>query len=269
MIIKKYPAKKVSEGAGVIVNRVFGYGNTKEFDPFLMLDYFNEKANKTSKGFPWHPHKGIETISYFLRGSGLHEDSLGNKVTIKAGELQWMSAGKGIMHQEMPDTTKNGVEGFQFWVNMPAKFKLNNPTYDFIKKDEMKSYTTDGTKVNVIAGIFKGIKGPINKEEQGITMLHIILAKTQEISLSRTKNKQGFIYVFKGKGSLNNENIHIGNAYTLSEGMITIKSNKYLEFIYAEGTPLNEPIAWYGPIVMNTNEEIKETLQAINDGTFV
>jgi len=269
-IINEYKASKVMEGAGVKVNRVFGQGQTKAFDPFLMLDYFENDKDVPSPGFPWHPHKGIETITYFTRGSGLHEDSMGNKGVIGPGELQWMSAGKGIYHQEMPGETPDGVQGFQFWLNLPAQDKLNEPAYQYIKNGEMKSVVYDGVTVKVISGNYQDIAGPIDKARLAITMLHVLVEEGRSISLTRDDDKQGYIFVFSGEGHLDNAPIRQIAAYTLDSGDLTIKADKGvpMEFIFAQGRPLNEPIAWRGPIVMNTSDEIYETFQDLNDGTF-
>lgn len=269
-IIKNvFKAKQVREGAGVIVNRVFGFYEKEEFDPFLMLDYFETEGKTNSPGFPWHPHKGIETITYFLKGSGLHEDSMGNKGEIGPGELQWMTAGKGIYHQEMPKSSDDGYQGFQFWVNLPRKEKLAPPSYKYINKGEMKSYNEHGVIVNVISGVHKGVVGPIDKSNLGITLLHVILDKGNKLSLVRAKMKSGYVFVFDGYGTLNSEKIDTYVAYTLNEGEIEIEASSKLQFIYAEGTPLNEPISWKGPIVMNTREEIEETFKDLQNGTFI
>lgn len=269
-IIKNvYRAKQVREGAGVIVNRVFGYYEKEDFDPFLMLDYFETEGPTSSPGFPWHPHKGIETITYFLRGSGLHEDSMGNKGEIGPGELQWMTAGKGIYHQEMPKSGENGYQGFQFWVNLPQKEKLVTPSYKYIKKGEMKAHIENGSTVNVISGNYKGVIGPIDKSNLGITMLHIILQKGSTLDLTRENNKDGYIFVFEGFGKLNENKIDNKVAYTLNEGKLTVKAESNMQFIFAEGKPLKESIAWKGPIVMNTREEIEETFRDLQDGTFI
>lgn len=263
-----YKAKQVREGGGVIVNRVFGYYETPKFDPFLMLDYFETKESSNSPGFPWHPHKGIETITYFLRGGGMHEDSMGNKGTIGEGELQWMTTGKGIYHQETPVKSTDGYQGFQFWVNLPRDKKLVEPSYQYITKGEMKSRMNNGTTVHVISGVYDDVVGPIDKSDLGITMLHVILEKGKYISLTRQEKKQGYLFVFEGEGTLNKEHVEEITAYTLNEGEFVVQAKTDMQFIYAEGTPLKEPIAWKGPIVMNTKEEIDETFRDLQDGTF-
>lgn len=268
-ILETYKARAVKEGAGVIVNRVFGYGQTKEFDPFLMLDYFETDSNEPSKGFPWHPHKGIETITYMLRGNIEHQDTLGNKGIIGGGELQWMTAGRGIMHEEMPRPSKDGYQGFQFWLNLKSTEKLTEPKYRDVKKSDVKSVDKDGVQIRVISGTYNDIIGPIDKSDMGVTMLHFIVAKDKEVSIKRDADKQGFIFVFKGYGTLNEEHVEKVTAYTLAEGDHVFKAFVDSEFIYAEGIPLKEPIAWYGPVVMNTRQEIEETFQDINNGTFI
>lgn len=268
--INTYKALPVMEGGGVLVNRVFGHRETKEFDPFLMLDYFDMKDDTKSPGFPWHPHKGMETISCFLRGSGEHEDSKGNKGIISAGELQWMSAGKGVMHQEMPVSSPEGLQGFQFWVNLASQDKLKEPSYQYIKQGEMKSVYEEGLEVKVIAGVYKDIVGPIDKSDRGITMLHVLLDAQKEIVLKRESDKQGFVFLFEGSGTLNEENISAITAYTLSTGEIRIKSSDgFLQFIFAEGITIKEPIAWHGPIVMNTKKKLMETFNDLEKRTFV
>ena len=267
-IIKKaYKAKQVKEGAGVLVNRVFGYYETPDFDPFLMLDYWNSTSSSPSPGFPWHPHKGIETITYNLRGKEQHEDNFGNKGIIDEGELQWMSAGKGIYHQETPLPSEDGSEGFQFWLNLPRKDKLKDPDYKYIKKGEMR-IVKENNEVRVISGTYKDVQGPIDKSNLGVTMLHVLLDENQSIELTRDAGKNGYIFMFKGNASIGDEKIESNTAYTLNEGTFRIQSTEKTEFIYAEGVPLNEPIAWKGPIVMNTQEEIIETFRDLRNGTF-
>lgn len=270
IIIDKFKAQQVMEGAGVPVQRVFGHGQTRKFDPFLMLDYFNIHEEKESPGFPWHPHKGMETITYMLKGKTKHEDSMGNSGIISDGELQWMSAGKGIYHQEMPVPSPNGFEGFQFWVNLPSDKKLKEPDYQYIRKGEMKSFFDEGVEVRVISGIYNQITGPIDKSDLGISMLHVIVDAGKEIILSRDEDKQGFIFLFKGEAQLNKEPITSVAAYTLDPGDLKLHaSSEGIELIFVQGKPLREPIAWHGPVVMNTQEEIQSTFRDLQLGTFV
>ena len=182
-----------------------------------------------------------------------------------------MSAGSGIYHQEMPMAASNGLRGFQFWLNMPARYKMQKPDYQYIMKGDMQSVENNGTEVRVICGEYAGITGPINKEGMGVTMLHVILEKGKAITMKRAEQKQGFIFVFEGAGRIDGEAIQKVTAYTLAEGEMQIKSdeNEKLEFIFAEGTPLNEPIAWHGPIVMNTHEELVQAYKDLQEGTFI
>ena len=269
IILNKYRAKQVVEGGGVTVNRIFGNNETKEFDPFLMLDYFSEDKSRQLPGFPWHPHKGMETITYLLKGSSEHEDSIGNKGVIRAGELQWMSAGKGIMHQEMLKTDKDGIQGFQFWINLKRTEKLKEPEYQYIKNGEMEQFIGDGVAVNIISGEYKGQKGPIDKSDKGVTLIHIVLEKNEEIELLRNENKQGYIFVFEGTGLVDGKETDKMTAYTLAGGQFRVKANEKMQFIFAEGTPLNEPIAWYGPVVMNTRDELVKAFNDIKTNNFV
>ncbi|MEX1375850.1 MAG: pirin family protein [Eubacteriales bacterium] len=270
-ILNSYKPKQVMEGAGVLVNRMFSHGETEEFDPFLMLDYFNYEEEVELPGFPWHPHRGIETITYFLVGSGEHEDSIGNQGIIHADELQWMSSGSGIYHQEMPIASKEGLKGFQFWLNMHAKYKMQKPDYQYIMRGEMQSVKKDGTEVRIISGQYEGIRGPINKEGLGVTMLHVLVDGGKTITLKRGERRQGFIFVFEGSGKADGEKVEKVTAYTLAEGELEIKADKgtKLEFIFAEGIPLKEPIAWNGPIVMNTHEELVQAFKDLQEGTFI
>lgn len=266
-VLNSYKAKAVMEGAGVTVNRVFGHSETSIFDPFLMLDYFDNASLGDSPGFPWHPHKGIETISYILHGRIEHQDSIGNKGVISDGELQWMSAGRGIMHQEMPKPSPR-MQGFQFWVNLAANQKLKEPEYGFIFADKKVTIKEEGVLVNLIAGTFMGETGPIDKSDIGVSMYHVIMEAGQSFTLHRDEDKNGFIFVYEGKGHIEETNLEALTAYTLASGDIQISSDQELSFIYAEGRPLNEPIAWYGPVVMNTQEEIRQTFRDIENGTF-
>lgn len=273
MIINTYKPQQVMEGAGVMVNRVFGHNNTEAFDPFLMLDYFDirleEGQTKESPGFPWHPHKGMETISYFLRGGGEHQDSMGNKGIISAGELQWMSAGRGIFHQEMPVAAPDGIQGFQFWVNLPASQKLKEPDYQYIQKGEMKSYKSPGLEVKVISGTYEGISGPIDKEDLAISMVHMILEPGAQAKITRDKDKQGFLFLFQGEGILGDSPVTQVTAYTLAAGEETFRAGESTtQLIYAQGRPLKEAIAWHGPIVMNTQRELVETFKDLENDRF-
>ena len=269
-ILNTYPAKQVMEGAGVLVRRVFSQGETKAFDPFLLLDYLVVPPNTRTPGFPWHPHRGLETITYILKGEARHEDSIGNKGTIAADELQWMSSGGGIYHQEMLGECEEGVQGFQFWLNLPAKDKMNPPEYLYIRQGSMPIETEDQAEVRVISGAYGGVKGPIDKDNLGVSMLHVNIEKNGSFKMERDAKKQGFIFVFEGGGALEGQKLTPETGYTLGAGKGEFKAGEEgLSFIFAEGTPLKEPVAWRGPIVMNTDEEIVQAFYELREGTFI
>ncbi len=269
-IIKVYKPKEMMEGAGVEVNRVFGYYQVPDFDPFLMLDYFESDSADESPGFPWHPHKGIETITYMLRGNIKHEDSLGHAGIIGAGDVQWMTSGKGIYHQEMPQSREGGYRGFQFWLNMPAHHKYDAPNYQELTRDKFPVIKQENAEVVLISGDYEGKSGPIAKTPLGVVMMHVKIMPGSELTLTRSEGKKGFIFVFDGSGVVGERGITNHYAYTLSEGEACFKAeDTELEFMFAEGVPIDEPIVWYGPMVMNSQAEIQKALQDLNDGTFI
>lgn len=269
-IIKTYIPQKMMEGAGVLVDRVFGYYQVPDFDPFLMLDYFESENGEESPGFPWHPHKGIETITYMLRGKLKHEDSLGNGGVIGPGDVQWMAAGGGIYHQEMPQREPGGYRGFQFWLNMPAHHKLDPPKYNGLAAKDIAHVKKDGAEIKIISGEYDGVSGPIEKENLGVRLMHVKIDAGKKIGITREKDKKGFVFVFNGEGAADDRELSGMDAYTLAEGDIEFSAKgKTFEFIFAEGCPINEPVAWYGPMVMNTQEEIQQALKDLREGTFV
>ncbi len=269
-ILDTYKARPMLEGAGVLVRRVFSQGETAVFDPFLLLDYLVVPPNTSTPGFPWHPHRGIETITYILKGEARHEDSIGNQGAIAANELQWMSSGSGIYHQEMLGECEEGVQGFQFWLNLPAKDKMSPPGYLYIRKGDMKAVTTRDAQVRVISGTYGGVKGPIDKDNLGVSMQHITVNSGGVFELSREPDKQGFIFVFEGTGTLDGQSLTPETGYALGVGAGRLTAAEgALNLIFAEGIPLKESISWQGPIVMNTESELKQAFRDLNDGTFI
>jgi len=269
-ILGEYRAKSMMEGAGVLVRRVFSHRETAVFDPFLLLDYLVVPPNTQTPGFPWHPHRGIETITYIVRGEARHEDSIGNKGAIAAHELQWMSAGSGIYHQEMLGECEDGVQGFQFWLNLPAKDKMSAPGYLYIRKGDMEAVMTKDATIRVISGSYAGVKGPINKDNLGITLQHITVNPGGTLDINRDPDKQGFIFIFEGRGTLNGQVLAPEAGYALGAGEGELKADEGgLDLIFAEGVPLKEPIAWRGPIVMNSDSELIQAFSELNDGTFI
>ena len=268
-----HSAIKTTDGAGVKLNRVFGYHEVPKFDPFLMLDYFSTTdPNDVKKGFPWHPHRGIETITYILRGSVEHQDSLGNKGVIGNGDVQWMTAGSGIIHQEMPSDLQDGIEGFQLWLNLPSQDKMIEPEYGDIKADMIKKIDDGNISVKVIGGEYGGIKGPILRENLKVKLLDITLDAGNSYTHEVGEGINTFIFVYRGFGYFgsNLDRVNVKDAVLFEgTGGIRIEAGDNLGFILGEGIPLNEPVAWGGPIVMNTKEELRTAFDEYNNGTFI
>jgi len=270
---KIYKAVETTDGAGVRLNRVFGYNETPEFDPFLLLDYFaSDKPEDVIKGFPWHPHRGIETITYMLKGSVEHQDSLGNKGIIKDSEVQWMTAGSGIVHQEMPMPPEGKTEGFQFWLNLPSDEKMSDPKYGDITADMLESYKEDGIEVKVIGGSYKNAKGPVQRERLSVNLLDIELSPGVDFEYKLTEERNAYVFVFHGSGVFGVEKLLVESATAIrfnNSGTLRISTEKGIRFILAEGKPIAEPIAWGGPIVMNTREELRTAFREYENGTFL
>ena len=288
-------AQPTMEGAGVNLHRVFGFGDTKPFDPFLMMDDFrNEDPRMYLKGFPWHPHRGIETITYVLSGTVEHADSLGNKGFLSDGDIQWMTAGSGIIHQEMPQGNNKGeMHGFQLWANLPSNQKMTAPRYQDIKSKEIKSLVDDdGTIIKVIAGDYRGYKGPVDGIAAEPEYLDIYIPPLKFKRFPFDTSRQGFAYIFEGDGDFHNasnplgikvEKEFNGQEFELRDlsGNRTLvvfdngdevavqAGEKGIRFLLISGTPIKEPVAWHGPIVMNTQEELKAAFNELNNGTFI
>ena len=270
-------AKPVLEGAGVHLNRVFGYYELPQFDPFLLLDDFrNTDPDKYLKGFPWHPHRGIETITYILGGTVEHGDSLGNKGTISTGDVQWMTAGSGIVHQEMPKGDPDGrMLGFQLWANLPAASKMMAPRYQEVLSSDIPEATLDnGTRIRVICGSVDGLKGPVRDIVIDPEYLDITVPANTEYVHPTKKDYTAFIYVIDGKGTAGyGETQQVGNRMLVlfgdGDGVLVRAGGEPLRFLFISGKPLNEPVAWGGPIVMNTQEELDEAFEEYRKGTFI
>ena len=264
-ILKSIPT---IEGAGVNLNRVFGHNEVRLLDPFLLLDDFSSNNPKDYiAGFPWHPHRGIETVTYIISGKVEHKDSIGNKGAIKSGDIQWMTAGSGIIHEEMPKKYLSMMQGFQLWVNLPAKNKMMKPRYRGITKDEIPKVITDEAEVKIISGIYKGKKGPVKDIIVDIDYFDVSISSGKEF---RHKAKQGyttFAYIYKGKAIVDKKEIDSGNLVLFSNPEINIKGN--VKFLFLSGKPIKEPIAWYGPIVMNTQKELEIAFEEYRNGNFV
>ena len=288
-------ATPTMEGAGVHLHRVFGFGETAPFDPFLMMDDFrNDDRAAYEKGFPWHPHRGIETITYVLRGSVEHADSLGNKGTLGDGDVQWMTAGSGIIHQEMPTGNAAGqMHGFQLWANLPRDQKMCTPRYQDVKAGDIASLTDDdGTHIRVIAGDYRGYRGPIDGIDTDPAYLDITLQANVRKRFPFDTRRQGFAYVFEGSASFSNTatpfGVNVEKEFAGEEIKIRDQSGDRtlvlfgdgdevevqageagVRFLLISGAPLREPVAWHGPIVMNTRAELQEAFRELNSGSFV
>ena len=283
------------EGAGVRLRRAFGFGDTAETDPFLLLDDFrNDRPADYLAGFPWHPHRGIETITYVLSGTVEHGDSLGNRGTLASGDVQWMTAGRGIMHQEMPQGDPQGrMHGFQLWANLPSSLKMTAPRYQDIKGAEIPEVTDDdGTRVRVVCGDFWGKKGPVDGVAADPRYLDIFVPPGKRKTFKVEIERHAFAYVFEGDGTFRAASKPIGvlsekqvdgNEILVREKVgdrslvlfdagdeITVQAgDKGIRFLLVSGKPIQEPVAWYGPIVMNTQAELQQAVAELRSGTFI
>jgi redox-sensitive bicupin YhaK (pirin superfamily) len=288
-------SKPTMEGAGVKLHRAFGFGDTGEFDPFLLLDDFrNERPEDYRAGFPWHPHRGIETITYVLAGTVEHGDSLGNRGTLGTGDIQWMTAGSGIMHQEMPQGDPKGrMHGFQLWANLPSSLKMTAPRYQDIKSAEIPEIVDDdGTRVRVVAGEFWGKRGPVEGVASDPRYLDVWVPPGHRKTLSVEVERHAFAYVFEGSASFHSASRPFGvltekeidgsdvlvREQTGNRSLVLFDSgdevtvqagDEGIRFLLVSGKPLKEPVAWYGPIVMNTQAELRQAISELRSGTFI
>ena len=264
---------ETSDGAGVKLKRSIGTPEADYIDPFLMLDEFgSENKDDYVAGFPPHPHRGIETVTYMLKGKFEHEDSTGAKGTMSSGDVQWMKTGRGIIHSEMPAMSDGQLLGFQLWINMPAKLKKNKPEYIYIKNKELGTYSDDEKVVKVIAGKFKDIEGPEKNHNVEPIYFHIVLKNEKEFSFEVPEGHNSFIYLLKGQikvGKINHEKTNDSNLILLKQGKsLQIKAERESEFLFIAGKPIGEPIARGGPFVMNTKTEIIEAINDYQNGSF-
>ncbi len=287
-------ATPVIEGAGVHLHRAFGFGKTEDFDPFLLLDDFrNDNPDHYRAGFPWHPHRGIETITYILSGTVEHGDSLGNQGSLGAGDIQWMTAGRGILHQEMPKGDANGqIHGFQLWANLPAAHKMTAPRYQDVQATDIPEITDDdGTKARVICGTFWGQKGPVEGIAADPRYLDISIPPGGRKKLPVETDRHAFAYIFGGAGTFRDasapqpvktEHLDLSGEVSSEEmgnrslvlfdngNEVTVQAGTQgIRFLLVSGRPLEEPAAWRGPIVMNTQEELQQAFSELQNGTFI
>jgi hypothetical protein len=290
-------ARPTVEGAGVKLRRAFGFGETSEFDPFLLFDDFrNDRPDDYLAGFPWHPHRGIETITYVLAGTVAHGDSLGNRGTMGPGDVQWMTAGSGILHQEMPQGDPQGrMHGFQLWANLPASQKMTAPRYQDVASRDIPEVTDDdGTSVRVVCGSFWGKTGPVAGIAADPRYLDVTVPPGQRKRLAVETSRHAFAYVFAGSGSFRDasqprgvmtEQVGEAGAATTSRSadtgnrslvlfdrgdeIVVQAGEQGIRFLLVSGKPIEEPVAWYGPIVMNTREELQQAYAELREGTFI
>ncbi len=284
-------AKPTMEGAGVHLRRAFGFGNSTDFDPFLLLDDFrNDVPADYLAGFPWHPHRGIETITYVLAGTVEHGDSMGNRGAISAGDVQWMTAGRGIIHQEMPKGDEAGrMHGFQLWANLPASLKLTEPRYQEVQSAAIPQIQDDdGTLVKVICGSFWGTKGPVDGIAAEPIYLDVFVPPGRNRTLPVETTRHAFAYVFEGAGKFGNASgplpvrtegaeaapaVHADNRslilFDRGDEVTVQAGDTGVRFLLVSGKPLEEPVAWRGPIVMNTQEQLRQAFAELEAGTFL
>ncbi|SDF47966.1 pirin family protein [Sulfitobacter delicatus] len=288
-------ATPTMEGAGVKLHRAFGFQDPSELDPFLLFDDFrNDRPEDFEKGFPWHPHRGIETITYVLEGTVEHADSLGNKGDLNAGDVQWMTAGSGILHQEMPRGNAAGqMHGFQLWGNLPSAQKMTAPRYQDMKASDIPVVTDDdGTQVKVITGEFWGKRGPVDGIAADPQYLDVFVPAGVKKTFKIDTYRRAFAYVFQGAGAfadasapsgvllekeVGGEEVNIrdmsGDRTLIRFGTgdeVTVQAGpEGVRFLLISGAPIEEPVAWHGPIVMNTRAELQQAMRDLNNGTFI
>ncbi len=271
------PSRATIEGAGVHLRRAFGYYEVPKLDPFLLLDDFrSENPAEFVAGFPWHPHRGIETVTYMLDGFVEHEDSIGNKGVIRSGDVQWMTAGSGIIHQEMPKHLDDGkMGGFQLWVNLPADHKMMDPRYQEVKDARIPLVTASkGVAVRVIAGEVAGVQGPVRDIVVEPEYLDIQIEPHSVFDHPVRRGHRAFAYVLDGRGRFDDasgEVVDSENLVLFRDGeRVRVEAMDHpLRFLLISGKPLHEPVAWWGPIVMNNRREIETAVEEFQDGTFV
>jgi redox-sensitive bicupin YhaK (pirin superfamily) len=294
-VIEARPATPTTEGAGVHLHRAFGFHDPSELDPFLLFDDFrNDDPARYAKGFPWHPHRGIETITYVLEGEVAHGDSLGNTGMLGAGDVQWMTAGSGILHQEMPRGNAAGqMHGFQLWANLPSSLKMTAPRYqDVTAPDIPEVIDDDGTRVRVIVGEFWGRRGPVDGIAADPQYLDISVPPGVKKTFKVDTYRRSFAYVFAGSGAFADASrptgvllekevagreVHLrdlsGDRTLIRFGTgdtVTVQAGEDgVRFLLISGAPLQEPVAWHGPIVMNTQEELRQAMRDLRNGSFI
>ncbi len=294
-VVSQQQAQATSEGAGVKLHRAFGFHKPSQYDPFLLFDDFrNERPEDYQAGFPWHPHRGIETITYVLSGSVEHQDSLGNSGKLAAGSVQWMTAGSGILHQEMPEGNAQGqMHGFQLWANLPGSLKMTAPRYQDVQRSDIPEVLDDdGTRARIIVGEFWGQKGPVDGVAAEPQYLDIFVPAELRKTFRIDTYRNAFAYVFEGSGDFRDASQPDGvllekevagqemNIRDLSGDRTVVQFGtgdevtvtagpQGVRFLLISGAPIQEPVAWHGPIVMNTAAELQQAMQDLKNNTFI
>ena len=278
-VVQIIEPQTVMEGAGVRLKRSIATATLDHLDPFLLFDHFGtDNPDDYIKGFPMHPHRGIETVTYMINGHVNHKDSIGNSGSIGSGDIQWMTAGGGIMHEEMPQPAQGEMVGFQLWVNLPARLKMTKPRYQGIISNQIPEVTRkDGVKIRVIAGEVDGVRGAISEIFADPAYLDVSIPAKGSFSHPVEKEHTAFAYVFEGRGFFGSDE-NAQQSSVSQPGLVVLGDGDYIQagaanepvrFLLISGKPLNEPIARYGPFVMNTQEEIQQALKDLKNGTFV
>ena len=276
-IARAIPVRETFEGAGVRLHRAFGYQELPLFDPFLMLDDFRaERPEDYLPGFPWHPHRGIETVTYMLEGRVEHGDSLGHAGSIDAGGVQWMTAGSGIIHQEMPKPVNGRMGGFQLWVNLPRSHKMIDPRYQEVPAPGIPVISTDGnTRIRVICGTLGEVSGPVQDIVGYPEFLDVTLGPDVPFSHDVKPEHTAAVYVIAGSGNFDlSQGRELKNRTMVLYGkggrrVQVLAGSPGVRFLYLSGMPLHDPVAWRGPIVMNTEEELRQAFAEYRNGTFI
>lgn len=264
----------VIEGAGVLLRRSIAPRASNEYDPFLLFDHFafNNPLEGPIRGFPTHPHRGIETVTYMLEGSVNHRDSLGNAGKIGSGDVQWMTSGRGILHEEMPRRSENGnIYGFQLWVNLPAAQKMSQPRYQEVSAGEIPIVEKDGATIRLVAGELDGTRGPVKEIAAAPLYMDVKLAPASKFILPIPSGHTALAYVFNGAGEFGDQVVESVSMVVFNDdgNQIEVKTEAGVQFMLIAGAPFKEPIVPYGPFVMNTREEIEQTIQELRNGTFI
>jgi quercetin 2,3-dioxygenase len=275
-IVRIIKGKPTHDGAGVRLTRIFGFYEEGLLDPFLLLDFFgSDHPDDFMAGFPWHPHRGMETVTYMLDGRVEHGDSMGNSGVIGKGDIQWMTAGSGIIHQEMPKSDGGRMYGFQLWVNLPASQKMIAPRYQEIPANQVPEVVLDNKiRVKVIAGVFNGVKGPARDIIADPEYLDVEMPGNTEFITTVDPEHTVFAFIFEGEAHLDEsrkDSLQAGEGALFGEGpqIKALAGNKGARFILISGKPIREPIAWRGPIVMNTEDELATAFREFREGTFI